>query len=277
MTPKVDLHTHTRASDGALAPAELVARAARFGVECLAVTDHDTCAGLNEARAAAEALNLRLISGIELSTVWKGIGIHIVGLDIDPDHQAMQNAVGCQTRARSSRAEQIGDKLRKLKMAGVYERAAMEADGAQIGRPHFARVMVEMGYVASEQEAFERYLGAGKVGDVRCHWPPLGEVIGWIIDSGGIPVLAHPGKYDMTWTKLRSFLDTFVAEGGRAIEISYGGENPDRLHELTRMAAKYKLLASAGSDFHSPRYHWTEVGKYPPLRGDYEPVWSRWF
>ena len=148
--------------------------------------------------------------------------------------------------------------------------------GAQIGRPHFSKAMLSLEYVQSEQEAFDRFLGAGKEGDIKCHWPELQRVIDWIREAGGIAVLAHPGKYAMTWSKMRTFLDHFVDSGGEAIEISYGGENPDRLLELTRMAAQRQLYASVGSDFHSPRYSWTEIGKYPPPRGDFKPLWERW-
>lgn len=276
MSPKIDLHTHTLASDGALTPGQLVERAAGQGVAYLAVTDHDTCAGLAEAETAAAAFGITLIPGIELSTIWKGVGIHVLGLMIDPEHPAMLEAVAFQSRARAERAVQIGEKLAKLKMPGVYERARQIAGRAEIGRPHFARALVEMGYVDSEQDAFARFLGARKAGDIKTHWPTLETVIRWVLDAGGVPVLAHPGKYDMTWTKLRAFLKDFVAAGGQGMEISYGGENPDRLLELSRMAQKYGLKASAGSDFHSPRMHWTEVGKYPPLRGEYQPVWQGW-
>ena len=276
MKLKVDLHTHTLASDGALSPTDLVARAAAHGVDVLAVTDHDTCAGLEEAAGAAKQHSIRLINGIELSTIWKGIGIHIVGLDINPRHPAMLQAVEYQSDARLQRAVQIGEKLEKRKMPGVLQRATEIAGNAQLGRPHFAKAMVAMGYVSTEKEAFDSYLGAGKVGDIKSHWPELGKVIAWVLESGGVPVLAHPGKYNMTWSKLRTFLADFIELGGQAIEISYGAENPDRLRELTKMAQQHKLLASVGSDFHSPRHSWTEVGRYPPLRGEYEPVWNRW-
>ncbi|MEH6627049.1 MAG: PHP domain-containing protein [Motiliproteus sp.] len=276
MMAKVDLHTHTLASDGALTPAALVERAHAQGVQCLAVTDHDTCAGLKEAAQACAELGIRFIPGIELSTQWDGVGIHVVGLNINAASEAMLEAVDFQTRARSQRAEEIGERLTKRKMPGVYEKALEIADYAQIGRPHFAKAMVKMGYVVSEQDAFSRYLGSGKIGDIKCHWPALDQVVEWIRGSGGTAVLAHPGKYDMTWAKLRRFLDVFVAAGGEAMEISYGSENTDRLMQLCKMANQHHLKASVGSDFHSPKYHWTEVGKIPLIRGDYDPVWAGW-
>ncbi|MCW8883843.1 MAG: PHP domain-containing protein, partial [Motiliproteus sp.] len=150
---KVDLHTHTLASDGALQPAELVKRADRQGVQCLAVTDHDTCAGLAEARSMSETLGIKFIPGIELSTIWNGVGIHIVGLNIAENSTAMKVAVEYQSEARSQRADEIGIKLAKKQMPGVTALALELAAGAQIGRPHFAKAMVKLGYVKSEVEA----------------------------------------------------------------------------------------------------------------------------
>ena len=129
MIPKVDLHTHSKVSDGSLTPVELVQRAADHGVELLALTDHDTCGGLEPAREQAARLALPFINGIELSTVWKGIGIHIVGLDFDPKHPSMRAAVDYQTEARQTRAQQIGEKLSKRRMPGVYEKALEIAEG----------------------------------------------------------------------------------------------------------------------------------------------------
>ena len=273
---KVDLHTHTLASDGDLSPRDLVLRAAEHGVECLAVTDHDTCAGLAEAQAAADETGIQLVPGIELSTQWKGLGIHIVGLNFDPHHPVMLETTEYLSQARINRGKTIGIKLEKLGMSDVYAQAQLLADRAEVGRPHFARALVAMGHVKTEREAFEKYLGAGKTGDVKTEWPSIEQAIEWIKASGGVAVLAHPGKYKMTWAKLRALLDDFIAADGEAVEISYGSENPDRLATLTRMTHEKGLKASVGSDFHSPRFHWTEGGKYPQIKGSHTPVWEGW-
>jgi hypothetical protein len=277
MTPKIDLHTHTLASDGALSPSELVQRAVALEIRLLAITDHDTCGGWREAEQAAQGQPIQLLPGIELSTAWGGLGVHIVGLGIDPDHPAMREAVSHQTEMRQQRAEMIAERMEKRGMSGVYEGAMKVAGNGQIGRPHFARYMVDQGYVASLQEAFDRHLGAGKPGDVKSLWPELKQVVTWILASGGVAVLAHPSKYKLTRTKLKTLIDVFHACGGEAMEVSYGGENPDVLRNMLELARRHQLMVSVGSDFHSPALHWTELGKYPPLKKPYQAVWERWF
>jgi predicted metal-dependent phosphoesterase TrpH len=274
MLPPIDLHCHSTASDGGLSPTELVALACSKGLRYLALTDHDTCDGLAEAQAAAEQHGLALINGIELSTIWNGCGIHVVGLGIDPEHPAMQQAVQAQVEARAKRSAQIDFELAQRKMPGVMARAREYVSSDTLGRPHFARAMVALGYVKTEVEAFDRFLGSGKPGDIRCHWPALEQVIGWINASGGIAVLAHPLKYDLNWAKTRVLLQEFKALGGGAMEVSYGGENPNRVIDLVRFARHYGLKMSVGSDFHRTEFHWTGLGKYPPLKGEFDPVWS---
>lgn len=274
--PPIDLHTHSTASDGGLAPADLVRMAHARGLTCLALTDHDTCAGLDEAGLAAAELGVRLVPGIELSSVWGNCGVHIVGLGVDPAHPAMAEAQAHQREARRRRSEMIEVRLAKKGLDGVIAEAERIAGASLLGRPHMARAMVALGYVESEGEAFRQYLGAGRVGDIRCHWPDLAQVVGWIRAAGGTAVLAHPGKYDLSWTKLRALLTDFIECGGEAMEVSYGGENPDRVNELVKMAGRFGLRASVGSDFHRVEHSWTALGKYPPIRGEVDPVWAQW-
>ncbi|MEH6469922.1 MAG: PHP domain-containing protein [Halopseudomonas sp.] len=274
MLPAIDLHSHTTASDGGLSPTELVEMAAAKGLQYLAITDHDTCQGLDEARLAAKQQGVQLVAGIELSTTWANSGIHVVGLGIDDKHPAMLEAVSEQTQARARRSVEIDQLLQQRGMTGVMERARQFSSGDSLGRPHFARAMVELGYVETEPEAFNRYLGSGKAGDVRCHWPTLAKVVGWIVDAGGVAVVAHPLKYDLNWTRLRLMLADFVKAGGGGLEVSYGGENPNRVIDLVRLAQSFNLKMSVGSDFHRPEFHWTALGKYPPLKGDIDPVWT---
>ncbi len=273
MRPAIDLHSHTTASDGGLSPRELVEMAAANGLQCLAITDHDTCAGLAEARLAAKQHDICLVAGIELSSIWANCGIHIVGLGIDEDQPVIQHAVAEQTRARVRRSLEIDAQLQQRGMTGVIELASTYASGDALGRPHFAKAMVALGYVESEPEAFKRYLGAGRPGDIRSHWPSMATVIGWIVAAGGIAVLAHPLKYDLNWTKLRLMLQAFVDAGGGAMEVSYGGENPNQVLDLTRITRQLVLKLSVGSDFHRPEFHWTALGKYPPIKGEFDPVW----
>ncbi len=273
MLPAIDLHCHTTASDGGLSPTALVEMAAAKGLQCLAITDHDTCDGLAEARLVAAQHGIELVAGIELSSTWNDCGIHVVGLGIDDQHPTMLAAIAQQSEARLQRSLDIDTQLQQRGMNGVIELARSYASSDALGRPHFAKAMVELGYVESEPEAFKRYLGSGRPGDVRCHWPAMETVIGWIKAAGGIAVVAHPLKYDLNWSRLQQMLKEFTAAGGGAMEVSYGGENPNRVIDLTRIARQHKLKMSVGSDFHRTEFHWTALGKYPPIRGEFDPVW----
>jgi len=267
-----DLHCHTTASDGALAPGELLQRATEHNVDLLAITDHDTVAAF--AELDEDKVGLRLIRGIELSTQWRGHTIHVVGLDIDVDCIVMQAAVLQQTEARERRAEKIGARLDKLGYAGSLEGAARLAGGKSIGRPHFAQHLVESGQVKSIAVAFKKLLGPGKPGDVKNYWAPLETVIGWIVAAGGVPVLAHPGKYRMTNTKLGALVDEFRECGGRSIEVLCGQQSADVTAKLARICNTRDMHASCGSDFHAPGRPWSELGRCGTLPRECHPVWE---
>lgn len=219
----IDLHCHSTASDGALSPAALVERATGRGVTHLALTDHDTIAGLAEAEAAAQAQGIILIPGVELSCLWKSRTIHIVGLDFDPGQAGFRQALEQQNENRWARARMIADRLGKLGVDGLLDKASEAAGGDVPGRPHFAQVLTEAGVVRNAAQAFKRYLGNGKPGDVKAFWPELPEVVRWITEAGGVAVLAHPRKYQLTATKLRELTADFRRAGGQAIEVSTSG------------------------------------------------------
>lgn len=270
----IDLHCHSTASDGALDPAALVARAAERGVTHLALTDHDTLAGLEEAgRAAAEA-GICLIPGIELSCLWKGHTIHVVGLDFDPEDSVFRDRVAEQVENRRARAGMIAERLRRLGIDDLLARATAAAGGQVPGRPHFARVLVEEGVVRDTAQAFKRYLGAGKKGDVRACWPELEAVVAWIRAAGGIPVLAHPRKYRLTATKLRELVTAFRTAGGLALEVSTSGQSSGDLGFLADLCRRYGLWGSQGSDFHFPGASWCELGRVMKMPDGVEPVWQ---
>lgn len=271
-----DLHAHSNVSDGILSPRELVCRAKEQGVDVLALTDHDTLTGLDAARAAAEACSLRLIDGIELSTLWAGRGVHIVGLNIDCKSPALTQAVQAQQSARLERAHRIGEKLAKAGIAGAFEGASRYAEGENLGRPHFAKYLVEAGHVANFQAAFKQYLGAGKLGDVKQLWLPLGEVIAAIKAAGGVAVLAHPLKYELTRTKLCTLLDAFRGEGGEAVEVISGSQTAQETESLALLARQFGFYASCGSDFHLPGQPWQELGVASRLPEHCKPVWQHW-
>ncbi|MDL0429979.1 PHP domain-containing protein [Marinobacter sp. TBZ242] len=269
----IDLHCHSTASDGALPPQELVYRASDKGVTHLALTDHDTIAGLKDAASAAQELGVSLIAGTELSCLWKSHTIHIVGLDFDASDNNLNVALERQNDNRWRRARTIAEKLAKLRIEDMVEKATQKAGGDVPGRPHFARVLVDEGAVKDSAQAFKRYLGAGKAGDVKGFWPELPEVVRWITEAGGIAVLAHPRKYRLTATKLRALVGDFRQAGGRGIEVSTSGQSSGDLGFLAELCRRENLLASQGSDFHFPGAPWCELGSIMKMPDGLEPVW----
>ena len=270
----IDLHSHSTASDGELTPAQLMARAHCQGVRRLAITDHDTVDGLSAAAACDSAVEL--IPGVELSCVWGKRLIHVVGLGIDPECEVLTAGLGSQHQARELRARMIAERLEKYGFKGGYDYAAGLAAGGQIGRPHFARFLVERGHVANVKEAFKKYLGAGKPGDIKLTWPPMAEVIGWIRASGGVAVLAHPLHYKLTATRRNALVSDFREAGGVALEVINGRQPADRTRTLAELACRFELLASLGSDFHQAGMPWSELGQMGELPRQCRPVWAIW-
>lgn len=268
-----DLHSHTTASDGALSPSELLARAAENGVMRLAITDHDTVAGYLSVRDSALAQSLQLISGVEISTQWNGIGIHVVGLNFDAEHATMAQLLAKQAQVREQRAEIILQKLRKNNLPISMDEVIATAKTRHIGRPHIAAVMVEKGYVNNANAAFKKYLGAGKIGDVKNGWASIPTAVKAITDSGGVAVLAHPNHYKMTRTKLFVLLDEFQQAGGRAIEVISGKQHRDITAKFAQIARDKGFYASLGSDFHRPLSYGCDVGEVAQLPEDLSPVW----
>ena len=246
----VDFHTHSLASDGALAPMELLRRAKEAGVRQFALTDHDTTAGYLSVRHTSEADDVGLISGVELSCRWATTTVHVVGLNFDADAPEMIAMVEQLTQAREERAEKIATRLAGVGIDSALEGAKAIAEESQIGRPHFATWMTETGAVNSVTEAFDRYLGTGKIGDVKMFWPPLSDVVQVITRAGGVAILAHPLKYRLTGMKLRALINDFKAAGGGAIEVLNGRQPETDLKRLSQLAEGNGLMCSVGSDFH---------------------------
>lgn len=270
----VDFHTHTLMSDGALSPAELLRRAVDRGVEQLSITDHDTLAAYEQLPVPE---SIKLVPGIELSCAWRGVTVHVLGLNVQPDAPALKDAVSSQEQAREQRAVQIGERLAQRGIEGMFDAARHEAGTRRaLGRPDFARALLARGAVTSVQQAFNRYLGAGKIGDVKSHWPALTEVAQWITGSGGVAVLAHPLHYKLTRTKLRLLVTDFMAAGGRGLEVANGRQwTTQELHSLQALCRDFGLVASVGSDFHADS-RWSDVGCDAALVGECVPVWRTW-
>ncbi|WP_350227792.1 PHP domain-containing protein [Neptuniibacter halophilus] len=263
--PRYDLHCHSTASDGSLSPADLLNRARSRGIEVLSLTDHDTLEGVRELMRQ-DLEGIQLVPGTELTCLWQGRVIHLVGLGLDPENNDLQAYLNNLALLRRQRSEKIARQLEKMGVPPVYAEAQALAGKGSIGRPHFARALVEKGFVVNEQQAFKKYLGAGKKGDVKMPWPDLADAVSVLKAAGGVSIIAHPTKYKMTFTKIRSLVADFIAAGGDGIEVSYPGVTPDHQLHLNRIAESNNLLVSAGSDFHTPDAGWTDLGKYPPLK-----------
>ncbi|KGE05345.1 PHP domain-containing protein [Pseudohaliea rubra] len=269
----VDFHTHTTASDGALAPATLIERARAAGLAELAITDHDTLAGYRAAVPLAGELVLH--AGVELSCQWSGATIHVVGLGVAVDDPTLVTGLATLGAARQARARTIAERLASRGFPGALEGARAIAGNSQLGRPHFARWLVQAGHLADEATAFKRYLGRNKPGDVKAFWPALAEVTGWITAAGGIAVLAHPLHYKFTRMKLRRLLTDFARAGGGALEVVSGRQAPGLAGGLAQLAADFDLAVSVGSDFHADSTHGPRLGvPSAPFAGQ-PNVWSR--
>ena len=246
----VDFHTHSLASDGALQPSDLLLQAKEAGVSRFAITDHDTLAGYLSVKDTQAARDVGLVSGVELSCRWAKTTIHVVGLGFDDSAAEIIDMVTSLSAARIERAETIAQRLENAGFSGALDGALKVANGSQIGRPHFAQWLLDAGHVASLTEAFDKYLGAGKVGDVKAFWPAMADVVRAITASGGVAVLAHPLKYRLTGMKLRALINDFKAAGGTCLEILNGRQPEVDMKRLSQMAQSSDLLVSAGSDFH---------------------------
>jgi len=275
--PNYDLHCHSTASDGLLAPAELVRRASGNGVDILALTDHDEISGLAEARAQAQAEGLRFIDGVEVSITWGGITIHVVGLNLDPDNQQLQHGLHAIRQGRAERAKKMAADLARVGIPGSLEGAYAYVENPNlIGRTHFARFLAEKGYASDVKSAFQHYLVSGKPGYVPHQWATLEEALGYIKAGGGIAVVAHPARYKLTRAEMRKFLGEFKDGGGAGIEVITSSHTPEQFLEYAILAREFGFLASRGSDFHGPGESRVDLGKLPDLAADLKPVWHDW-
>jgi hypothetical protein len=277
-----DLHCHSCVSDGLLTPTDVVARAAGRGVRVLALTDHDDTDGLAEARLAAQVHGITLINGCEISVSWRNHTVHVVGLNVNPDYPPLAAGLLSVRSGRRARAELMAESLARTGIGGVLEGAYRFASNKNmIGRTHFARYLVEAGYAREVKSVFRRFLVKGKPGYVPHQWASLTEAVGWIRGSGGVAVLAHPGRYmagrhGMGKPTMRSLLAEFAALGGEAVEVVTSSHTHEQYAEFTRFAREFNLYASCGSDFHGPGESYFDIGRLPDLPLDCRPVWQLW-
>ena len=237
---KVDLHCHSNVSDGVLAPAAVAAYARKGGVDAWALTDHDELKGIKAARQAATDLGMHFVPGVEISVTWGGETVHVVGLQVNEDEPVLTQGLAATRNGRDARGREIGA-------------------------------------CGSTSEVFRKYLTEGKPGYVPHRWATLAEAVGWIRKAGGIPVIAHPGRYRFTPVAEGAMLDEFKQLGGNAIEVVTGSHTPDQYETYAEVARRYGFLASRGTDFHAPGEARVEFDKLPPLPAGLTPVWHDWF
>ncbi len=246
---RVDLHIHSTASDGLLSPSQVVRSALELGLVTIALTDHDTTSGITEAQQAAEGTGLEVIPGVEINSEGEWGDLHFLGYYIDPENPFLRRRLEAMRDARLGRARKMIEKLAQMGMPLDWEEVRALAGGESVGRPHIARALVNRGYVTSLQEAFDRYIsndGPAYVPRLRLT-PP--EVIEAIHRAGGVAVLAHPAHSGVV-----DRIPEFVSLGLEGVEVYYPEHSPEDVAVLLDLCRQYNLVATGGSDFHSPNH-----------------------
>ncbi len=272
---RIDLHLHSSWSDGVLAPDELVALAVTRSVQLLALTDHDTMAGCEEARAACEAARISFLYASELTSLWKGREVHIVGLRLDPAAPALIAHLADVRRRRRERIEGMGLKLSANGLPGAEISAAVLAHPGTPTRLHVARELVQRHFAADEDDAFKRWLGKGQPAAVAAAWPTVAATVAAIGAAGGAAVLAHPHRYKLSAGGLRELCAEFRDAGGEGIEVSLPGMATGDADRTASLARRFGLAGSCGSDFHVPGVPWRPLGRFAKLPEGVVPMTER--
>ena len=270
-----DLHCHSVVSDGTLTPEALAERAKAQGVELWALTDHDEVGGQHRAAAAAHAIGLHYLTGVEISVTFVGQTVHIVGLGFDPDNAALRAGLTLTRGGRNQRAMEMSDGLARVGIKGAYEGATQYAGNPElVSRTHCARFLVETGVCRDTNEVFRKYLIEGKPGYVPHRWASLKDAVGWITEAGGAAIIAHPARYKFSANEEFALFSEFKSHGGLGVEVVTGSHTTAEYLTYADMAIEFGLAASRGSDFHSPTESHTELGALPYLAGGLQPVWE---
>ncbi|MCC7545248.1 MAG: PHP domain-containing protein [Aquabacterium sp.] len=270
-----DLHCHSTVSDGTLSPEDLAARASANGVQLWALTDHDEVGGQHRARAAAHVHGMSYLTGSEISVTFANQTVHIVGLGFDADNAALVQGLSDTRNGRERRARDMAADLERVGITGTFEGALKYVGNPDlISRTHFARYMVEIGVCADPHDVFKKYLTEGKPGFVEHRWAKLADAVKWITEAGGIAVIAHPGRYNFTPHEEFALFTEFKNHGGQGVEVVTGSHTVPEYQKYADMAQEFDLLASRGSDFHSPGESHTDLGALPDLPGRVKPVWQ---
>ena len=270
-----DLHCHSVVSDGTLTPEELALRAKTNGVELWALTDHDEIGGQARAAAAAAANGMAYLTGVEISVTFANETVHIVGLGFDVTNPIIVNGLAKTRGGRGERAMEMSDGLAKVGIKGAYDGALKFVGNPElISRTHFARFLVESGVCKDTYEVFRKYLTEGKPGYVAHRWASLSDAVSWITQSGGVAVIAHPGRYKFTANEEFALFSEFKTHGGQGVEVVTGSHTTAEYVEYAAVAKEFGMVASRGSDFHSPDESRIDLGTLPMLPGDLTPVWE---
>ena len=273
----IDLHCHSTISDGILSPTQVATRAKANGVDVWALTDHDEIDGIAEARAAAAALQLTYVAGVEISITWSGETVHIVGLRIDERCPELVQGLHATRQGREQRGREMAAQLAGVGIPDAFEGALkFVANPDLISRTHFARYIIELGVCDDIPGVFSKYLIEGKPGFVPHRWATLAQAVSWIRAAGGDAVIAHPGRYRFSDLQRDALLDEFIGLGGTAIEVVTGSHTVAQYDIWAKVAQQYGLRASRGSDFHGPGESRVDIGTLPPLPVGLVPVWADW-
>lgn len=252
MNDQIDLHVHSTCSDGTLTPEELAQLAIHLNLRAIALTDHDSTSGILPARMEAKRLgsNLEILSGIELSAEWQNQEIHILGLDVDPEHPALKKYMRESILEKENRNKKMAEKITAAGCPITVEEVSARFPGATLGRPHYARIMMEKGFVTSINAAFNRYLGDHGPCFVNRSRIASTDAVKLILEAGGHPVLAHPMQYGFSKDRLESFVNLLKEYGLEGMECFYSRYTATDSSKLIRMAGRHGLFITGGSDFH---------------------------
>lgn len=272
----IDLHCHSHFSDGELSPSALLNKAIEARIKILALTDHDTTAGLLPLREAARNCDIKIIDGIELSVRWKKYDLHILGLNITPSEPGLCRLIAQQNENRIARARQIAERLITCGVDDAYQKAIDLAGHERVGRAHFAQVLINEGRAPDMKTVFKRFLGQGRPAYVPTAWISLEDAVAGIIHAGGHAAIAHPLKYKLTRSKLHELINTFKEAGGVGMEVISGAMTAVEANELAGLCSRFGLLASTGSDYHGDTFSRTALGQQRDLPVNCMPIWNQW-
>jgi hypothetical protein len=270
---KADLHNHSYYSDGVLSPSEVVRLASEAECDLFSLTDHDTTDGIAEAQLEADKLNLNLVNGVEISALWRNMAIHILGLGIDVNNEILQTGLEHNQKLRKERAEKIALGLWRSGIKDALEKTQSFSKTDMLTRTHFAQMLISEGYCKDMKSVFRRYLTGKKPGGVRVEWKEFDEIVHWIHAAGGKALIAHPFRYRMTNTKIKTMLNDFKCVLGDGIEVVTGTSSDEEIQLGNQWAGQYNLLVTCGSDFHGWPNQRVRIGNLRDLPDSEKAVW----